>query len=175
MKNYYYTLGISSDATPEEIKQAYLKLVIKFHPDNNNNDLFFAEHFKKIDEAFEVLFDKEKRKHYDLLINNEQISQIESSFSEKLGNGITLDMIFVEGGIFMMGSNNGEDDEIPIHSVTLDSFYIGKFQVTQAQWKAIMGNNPSHFKGDDLPVEKVSWNDAQVFLQKLNEKFPFWG
>jgi formylglycine-generating enzyme required for sulfatase activity len=97
-------------------------------------------------------------------------SLINANFSENLGNGITLDMVFVEGGTFMMGSNDGEDDENPIHSVTLDSFYIGKFQVTQAQWKAIMGYNPSQFKGDVLPVEEVSWNDAQEFIEKINQK-----
>lgn len=79
------------------------------------------------------------------------------------------DLILVEGGTFKMGSNE-DGDEKPIHDVTLDSFYIGKYPVTQAQWVAVMGNNPSHFKGDNLPVEKVSWEDAQVFLEKLNQK-----
>jgi formylglycine-generating enzyme len=95
-----------------------------------------------------------------------------ANFSQNLGNGITLDMIFVEGGTFMMGSDDGSEREKPIHSVTLDSFYIGKFQVTQAQWKAIMGYNPSLFQGDDLPVECVSWDDAQEFIKKINEKIP---
>ncbi len=77
-------------------------------------------------------------------------------------------MVTVEGGNFKMGSN--EDYEKPVHSVTLSSFEIGKYEVTQAQWKAVMGNNPSNFKGDDLPIENVSWNDVQDFLQKLNAK-----
>ncbi len=100
-----------------------------------------------------------------------QSRQTESNFTENLGNGITLDMIFVEGGTFMMGSNAGGNNEKPIHSVTLDSFYIGKYQVTQAQWKAIMGNNPSYCQSDDLPVEYVSWDDAQEFIKKINQKF----
>ena len=79
-------------------------------------------------------------------------------------------MVFVQGGSFMMGSNDGGYNEEPVHQVTLSDFYIGKFQVTQFQWKAIMGGNPSHFKGDDLPVEQVSWNDVQEFIKKLNEK-----
>ncbi len=58
----------------------------------------------------------------------------------------------------------------PAHSVTLFGFYIGKYEVTQAQWEAIMGGNPSYFKGDNLPVENVSWNDIQEFIQKLNQK-----
>ncbi|MFN0202370.1 MAG: formylglycine-generating enzyme family protein, partial [Bacteroidia bacterium] len=78
--------------------------------------------------------------------------------------------VFVEGGTFMMGSNDGSSDEKPVHSVTVSSFYMGKYEVTQAEWQEIMGNNPSSFKGDNLPVENVSWEDVQVFIQKLNQK-----
>jgi formylglycine-generating enzyme required for sulfatase activity len=77
------------------------------------------------------------------------------------------EMVLVEGGTFMMGSNKGNSDEI-IHPVTLSSYYIGKYEVTQTQWQAIMGTNPSRFKGDYLPVENVSWDDAQEFITKLN-------
>ncbi len=79
-------------------------------------------------------------------------------------------MVFVEGGTFNMGSDDGEADEKPVHSVTVSSFNMGKYEVTQAQWQSIMGNNPSYFKGDNLPVENVSWVDIQEFLIKLNEK-----
>ena len=80
-------------------------------------------------------------------------------------------MIKVEGGTFQMGSNNGDDDEKPIHSVTVPTFYISKYEVTQKQWQEIMGKNPSEFKGcDDCPVERVSWNDVQGFIKKLNQK-----
>jgi len=82
---------------------------------------------------------------------------------------LNLEMVAVKGGTFQMGSYDGGDDEKPVHSVTLSDYYIGKYEVTQKQWKAIMGNNPSHFKGDDLPVENVSWNDVQKFLRKLNQ------
>ena len=78
-------------------------------------------------------------------------------------------MIFVKGGTFQMGSNES-DNEKPIHSVTVGDFYIGKYEVTQKEWKEVMGSNPSGFKGDNLPVEKVSWNDIQEFLKKLNRK-----
>lgn len=86
------------------------------------------------------------------------------------------DMVFVEGGTFMMGctSEQGgdcEENEKPAHQVTLSGFYIGKHEVTQAQWKAVMGNNPSFNSGcDQCPVENVSWNDVQDYLKKLNTK-----
>ena len=83
--------------------------------------------------------------------------------------GINLKMIYVEGGTFAMGSNSGESDEKPIHNVTLDSYYIGETEITQAQWRAVMGSNPSYYKGDNRPVEYVSWNDAQEFCKKLSE------
>ena len=72
----------------------------------------------------------------------------------------------------MMGANSGDsgadNDEKPSHSVTLSGYRIGKYEVTQREWLAVMGSNPSWFKGDNLPVEKVSWNDCQAFVQKLN-------
>ena len=86
----------------------------------------------------------------------------------KTVKALDFDFVSVKGGTFQMGSNDYSDEK-PIHSVTLSSFNIGKYQVTQAQWKAVMGNNPSYFKGDKRPVEKVSWNDIQKFLQKLNK------
>ena len=84
-------------------------------------------------------------------------------------NGINLKMIDVEGGTFAMGSNSGDDDEKPVHKVTLDSYYIGETEITQAQWCAVMGSNPSFYTGDNHPVEEVSWNDAQEFCKKLSE------
>ncbi|MBL7816926.1 MAG: SUMF1/EgtB/PvdO family nonheme iron enzyme [Saprospiraceae bacterium] len=79
------------------------------------------------------------------------------------------EMVLVKGGTFKMGSNDYTDEQ-PIHDVTLNDFYIGKYPVTQKQWQAIMGDNPSYFKGETLPVECVSWEDCQVFIKKLNEK-----
>jgi len=83
------------------------------------------------------------------------------------------EMVELPAGSFVMGSNNGEPDEKPLHSVTIvKSFAIGKTEVTQAQWRAVMGNNPSYFEAcdDTCPVEQVSWSDAQVFIKKLNVK-----
>lgn len=85
------------------------------------------------------------------------------------------EMIFVQGGTFMMGALPFEQwnpyaiDEKPVHQVTLNSFFIGKYPVTQGQWKAIMGNNPSeHAEGDNYPVYNMSWDDVQEFIFRLN-------
>lgn len=84
-------------------------------------------------------------------------------------NGVSFDMIRVDGGSFMMGGNQYSDEQ-PIHQESVSTFYIGKTEVTQALWKAVMGgNNPSYFRGDNLPVEQVTWNDCQTFITKLNE------
>jgi len=83
---------------------------------------------------------------------------------------IGKNMVKVEGGTFQMGSNDNRDNEKPVHTVELSSFYMGKTEVTQAQWRKVMGNNPSRFKGcDECPVEGVSWNDIQEFLKILNQ------
>ena len=93
------------------------------------------------------------------------------------GYGI-IDMVYVEGGTFIMGATPEQcyDEfytfyELPTHCVTLNSYYIGKYEVTQGLWKAIMGSNPSYFKkGNNYPVENVSWDDCQEFIRKLNKK-----
>jgi len=85
-------------------------------------------------------------------------------------NFIGIKFAQIKNGEFMMGSKELEDEQ-PIHNVTIDRpFYFGIFPVTQREWKAVMGDNPSHFKGDDLPVESVSWDDIQEFIKKINEK-----
>ncbi len=83
-------------------------------------------------------------------------------------NGVSFKMVSVKGGCFQMGSNDGGSDEKPVHEVCLDDYYIGRTEVTQGLWKAVMSNNPSSFKDDKLPVESVSWDDAQEFIKKLN-------
>lgn len=87
-------------------------------------------------------------------------------------NGVSFDMVNVEGGTFWMGSADDDpdahDDEKPRHQVSLSSFSIGQTEVTQALWEAVMGNNPSSHKGVNRPVENVSWNDCQEFITKLN-------
>ena len=88
-------------------------------------------------------------------------------------NGVSFKMIGVEGGTFTMGatSEQGSDvfiDEKPAHQVTVSTFSIGETEVTQELWQAVMGSNPSNFKGTRRPVEQVSWEDCQNFIRELN-------
>ena len=88
-------------------------------------------------------------------------------------NGVSFEMVYVEGGSFDMGATSEQgsdvyDSEKPVHRVTLSDYYIGKCEVTQELWEAVMGSNPSLFKGSQNPVERVSWNDCQNFIKKLN-------
>jgi formylglycine-generating enzyme required for sulfatase activity len=88
-------------------------------------------------------------------------------------NSTGMEFVYIPAGEFMMGSNNGSSDEKPVHKVKITKgFYLQKTEVTQGQWKSVMGHNPSYFEdcGDDCPVENVSWNDVQKFLAKLNKK-----
>jgi formylglycine-generating enzyme required for sulfatase activity/tRNA A-37 threonylcarbamoyl transferase component Bud32 len=95
-------------------------------------------------------------------------------FVEDLGNGVKLEMVEIPAGTFYMGSPENEagrwDDESPQHQVNVPSFFIGKYPLTQAQYQAIMGNNPAYFKGANRPVECVSWDDGVAFCQKLSQK-----
>lgn len=86
-----------------------------------------------------------------------------------------INMVFVKGGTFTMGCTpeQGVDCDKtakPTHQVTVNDFYIGKYEVTQSQWKEVMGNNPSKFEGKFKPVENVNWDDVQKFIRKLNQR-----
>jgi formylglycine-generating enzyme required for sulfatase activity len=106
-----------------------------------------------------------------------------NSYSEDLGGGVRLEMVLIPAGTFQMGSPESETErletEVPQHTVTLQKFYMGKFEVTQAQWRAVanlpklereLNPEPSEFKGDHLPVERVTWYDAQEFCLRLSKK-----
>ncbi|WP_445252075.1 MULTISPECIES: SUMF1/EgtB/PvdO family nonheme iron enzyme [unclassified Microcoleus] len=86
-----------------------------------------------------------------------------------LGNGVNLEMVYIPGGSFPMGSSESSSEQ-PVHQVTVQPFYLGKYPITQAQWETVMGNNPSNFKGAKRPVENVNWDQAVEFCQKLSEK-----
>jgi len=105
-----------------------------------------------------------------IIKKNEKISSSEPPpIPGKIVSVQLIDMVFVKGGSFEMERGKRFFSSNRKHSVTLDNFYIGKYEVTQKLWKAVMGSNPSRFKGDNLPVEQVSWNDVQEFLRKLNQ------
>ena len=94
---------------------------------------------------------------------------------ENNGMNVSFKMMPVKAGTFTMGATSEQEnpysDEKPVHSVTLtEDFYIGETEVTQELWEAVMGSNPSYFNGTTRPVERVSWNDCQQFIDKLNEQ-----
>ncbi len=118
---------------------------------------------------------------WDVLSEREKLAGANICFKVEVNsgrftvNGVSFEMVRVEGGTFRMGATSEQEDEAysdekPVHSVTLSSYYIGKTEVTQALWQAVMGSDPStsNFKGSDLPVVGVNWNDCQEFIQKLN-------
>ena len=103
----------------------------------------------------------------------EEVTCVEKN--ETLINTIDMEFVLIQSGEFDMGSpaieTGSYDDERPVHHVAIpEAFYLGKYEVTQKQWHEVMGDNPSYFKGDDLPVENVSWDDVQEFIKKLNKK-----
>ena len=95
-------------------------------------------------------------------------------FTEQLSDKVGMQMMLILGGEFTMGAPEKEldssDSERPQHEVTVPTFFMGKYPVTQEQWQAIIGNNPSKYKGEKLPVEKVTWNDAKNFCNALSER-----
>ena len=110
-----------------------------------------------------------------------RITKNANYFGEDLGDGVTLEMVAIPGGTFIMGSPENEEgyhsSESPQHEVTVPPFFMGKYPVTQQQWRVVaalekvnidLKSDPSRFKGDNLPVERVSWNDAQEFCARLS-------
>ena len=117
--------------------------------------------------------------HKEKDITGEPIKKEASGKEEviDLGKGIKLEMVLIPAGKFMMGSPASEKGRLNSetqHEVTLTKhYYMGKYEVTQEQWETVMGKNPSTTKGTKLPVTKVSWNDCQEFITKLNAKTNF--
>ncbi len=143
--------------------------------------------FKVIDENFNIwlkkvefwgdmflgnigLFEGNHYYNLDLNFNYEQANVSKESFTV---NGVKFDMVRVPGGSYQMGATGNDKDassnEKPRHEVSVNNFYIGETEVTQGLWKAVMGSNPSHFNGTELPVENVSWLDCKDFVSRLNE------
>lgn len=115
-----------------------------------------------------------KKEEMQQPVANTTVADGQSRKTFTVGN-VSFTMIRVDGGTFQMGATSEQgsdawDDEKPAHQVTLSPYYIGETEVTQELWQAVMGSNPSNFKGMQLPVEKVSWNDCQEFVRKLNQQ-----
>jgi formylglycine-generating enzyme required for sulfatase activity len=94
---------------------------------------------------------------------------------ETITNSIGMEFVLIPAGEFEMGSPEYEEDrdndEGPVHRVKIEkAFYMGRYEVTQKEWREVMGDNPSYFEGDNLPVEQVSRDDVQEFIRKLNKK-----
>jgi formylglycine-generating enzyme required for sulfatase activity len=141
--------------------------------------LFEADIYAKAGEYYRKILDinpkdAHAKKQYNICLEKQRPVEQPAPVVAVITNW-EIDMVYVEGGTFTMGctseqGNDCDSDERPMHQVTLSSYYIGKYEVTQKQWQDIMGSNPSYFKGDNLPIEQVSWNDVQKFIQKLNQQ-----
>lgn len=131
-------------------------------------------------EACEVFLKHYPNSKYAQYVYDKINSLQEEQNQQKVFDLIANNMIYVQGGNFMMGTNDGDNEEKPKHKVTVSDFYIGKYEVTQAQWQAVMGTTIQNYidlgysnrngwgKGDNYPMYCVSWNDAQEFISKLN-------
>ena len=119
--------------------------------------------------ALEMRYEDGKTESKRVTIQKDRTVQV--SFSYVPRPTIPEGFVLVEAGSFQMGSTDGDADEKPVHSVTITkSFYMSQYEVTQKQWREVMGTSPSKFKGDDLPVEQVSWYDAVEYCNKLSRK-----
>ena len=126
--------------------------------------------------AYAMQNGKRSQKRSINVSHEEPIPIVQLMFSDKLTytvGGVSFTMIYVEGGTFTMGATSEQDRdaydrEKPAHNVELSSYYMANTEVTQELWQAVMGNNPSYFKGNTRPVEKVSWDECQIFIRKLN-------
>src|SRR4029450_3841359 len=96
--------------------------------------------------------------------------EAQSTPEKTLTNSIGMEFVLIPAGTFKMGSNTGDQDERPVHQVTISkAFYMGKYEVTQGQWQAVMGTNPSAIPNEpNRPVDQVAWNEAQTFISKVN-------
>ena len=117
---------------------------------------------------------KQRVQHRTEPIAHQPVYQHQTQSLPPVIQNLVNNMVYVKGGTFTMGTtseqgNDADSDEKPAHQVTLSSFSIGKYEVTQEEWKAVMGSNPSKFKGAKRPVEQVSWDDCQKFIRKLNQ------
>ena len=147
------------------------------HPGTKEERIFELETPKEFEEI--ATWNRAKTVDLAKAERDEKIALLNYGFVDPVTG---MEFVWVSGGCFQMGcgswAGDCESDEEPAHEVCVDGFFIGKYEVTQGQWRKVMGRNPSRFtNGDDYPVENVSWNDAQKFIRKLsalnNNKYQF--
>ena len=170
--------------------QIYLCSTLQIQPPPSTNTANTAELQTFEFETLRITeIDKKDLFGWNKKVTTKAIAKQAQYFRENLGSDVTLDMVYIPGGTFMMGSPEGEGDDIekPQHQVMVQAFFMSKYPVTQAQWWAIskrsasqhasgselrvkreLKPNPSNFKGNSLPVEKVSWYDAEEFCRRLS-------
>lgn len=165
-KKYYKTLLHKKDLVNKTGRNHFLNKIRSFC--NRIDYLNIKGEKDRADQTFE-----EARAFYQgSVFQNKEAMEMLNARARLLNlAGIFLPgFVYIQGGCFMMGSLAGYGDE-KLHRVCVDSFWMGRYEVTQAQWLAVMGDNPSSFKGDNKPVESVSWNDVQEFIRKFNRKY----
>ena len=141
----------------------------------NISDVMAGPHSLKVQSGAKCFVQQIEASSEKVLFIVELKSEVQSIARETITvKGVSFDMIMVYGGTFTMGAtleqgSDAYDTEKPTHKVTLSDYYIGETEVTQALWQAVMGKNPSYFKGNNNPVEQVSWKDCQKFIAKLNK------
>lgn len=118
------------------------------------------------------LAEKQRKEEERLRKEQEERDLAEKQRKEEEQRRATAGMVFVEGGYFEMGGNDGDSDERPVHRVYVGSFYMDKYEVTQAEYERVTGNNPSSFKCPTCPVENVSWNEATEYARMVGKRLP---
>jgi formylglycine-generating enzyme required for sulfatase activity len=121
--------------------------------------------------SLEMRYEDGYREEQTVIVEKDQIIQVIFGYTQQSLSSVQPGFVLVEAGSFSMGSNDGDDDEKPMHTVTISrSFYMSRYEVIQKQWREVMGTNPSNFKGDDLPVETVSWYDVVEYCNRLSTR-----
>ena len=188
-RDYYAILNVPRDASADEIKKAYRQLALKYHPDKNPSDKAAAAKFQEATEAYEVLCDEAQRERYN------QNYRPKPSFDVVFGQD-GAEMVMIPAGEFLMGSNTGDADEDPTHFVYVDGFYMDRYAVTNAQYKAFVDDNPQWHKDSILreyhdgnylklwndesfptgkgnhPVVSVSWYAAMAYAEWAGKRLP---
>jgi formylglycine-generating enzyme required for sulfatase activity len=177
IQEYFRILGLAHGASLQEIRQAYRDLVKVWHPDRFQNDLrlqgLVQEKLKEINIAYEIILQNYAPRSAQTMKSSHFHTEAYPPESKPPDSALSLALVSIPSGTFGMGSADGDEDERPVHAVTLRAFSMGAHTVTQEQFKAVMGYNPSRFTGEkNLPVEQVNWFDAVRFCNLLSDA---WG